>query len=350
MIGRITFPAALMALTILMPASGPAAVAAASVAACAPRDGVQFVCGVASAEDLVRLAGTNWVVTSSFNMRPDLPAGPGPLLAVTVDTHQVHTLYPAADATVKWDSKLFADCPAPPKFISTQGINVRALGAGRFRIYATNHAERESIEVIDVEVAGGALRASWRGCLVLPRGVEPNGVAPLPGEDLVVTGGAKVGGGVAIWRARKGWREVPTLVGRTNGVEASPDGKWVYVAASDQETVIRFPADSDMSQRQTVRVGFHTDNLRWGDDGMLYVAGPVFPAGTAGALACFRKRVCDAGYAAAKIDPETLTSKELLRSPGLSGTFGAATTALTVGDQIWMGTFYGDRLAIVTTP
>lgn len=304
---------------------------------------MQFICGVERPEDLVRLGKTKWVIATSFQM-------PGPLRAIAIDTHEVRTLYPAADATANWDRKLYPGCSTPPQPLSTHGLAIRRLSAQRFRVYAINHGQRQSIEIVDVEMRDGKPRAAWRGCVLAPAstwtqptgGPSPNGVAPLAGDDFVIAGGAKTG--VAIWRAGRGWSEISAAPKGTNGVETSPARKWIFVAVSNAETVVRFAADADMSELQTVAAHFHTDNLRWGEDGLLYVAGPIF--GADGASNCL-KGSCDVGFGVMSIDPKNLQTREIMRSDGIPGVFGGATTALRVGNELWLGSFIGDRIAII---
>src|SRR5262249_17265795 len=71
-----------------------------------------FVCGLSNAEDLIRLPGTPWVLASELNMdalsgSPPTRYGPGPLMAVQIDTRQVHSVYPSADSSVDWDRKAY---------------------------------------------------------------------------------------------------------------------------------------------------------------------------------------------------------------------------------------------------
>jgi hypothetical protein len=46
-----------------------------------------------------------------------------------------------------------------------------------------------------------------------------------------------------------------------------------------------------------------------------------------------------------RIDPATLQTRDVVRHPG-GPTFGAASTALRIGDEYWFGTPHGDRIAI----
>jgi hypothetical protein len=47
-----------------------------------------------------------------------------------------------------------------------------------------------------------------------------------------------------------------------------------------------------------------------------------------------------------KINPETLAVREIVRLPNEQA-FGAGTVAVEVGKDLWIGSFRGDRIAIV---
>src|SRR5258708_22834623 len=81
-------------------------------------------------------------------------------------------------------------------------------------------------------------------------------------------------GGVLIWRPKTGWRTVPgaASISADNGIEASADGRQLFVAGWGDQTVVRRPVEGE-GRREVIKTGFHTDNLRWGPDGYLYAAG-----------------------------------------------------------------------------
>jgi hypothetical protein len=74
------------------------------------------------------------------------------------------------------------------------------------------------------------------------------------------------------------------------------------------------------------------DNIRWAADGSLLAAGQ---GGKPGAQTSN----------IVKINPETLAVRDVIREPA-SPAFGAGTVAVEVGNQIWVGSFRGDRIAI----
>jgi hypothetical protein len=50
-----------------------------------------------------------------------------------------------------------------------------------------------------------------------------------------------------------------------------------------------------------------------------------------------------------KIDPSTLAVTDVLNRPD-DATFAGNTTAIEVGDKLWLGSYRGDRIAIIPAP
>jgi hypothetical protein len=47
-----------------------------------------------------------------------------------------------------------------------------------------------------------------------------------------------------------------------------------------------------------------------------------------------------------EIDPAGMTARQLVRRPD-DGSFSAGTVAVEVGDRLWIGSFQGDRIALL---
>lgn len=106
---------------------------------------------------------------------------------------------------------------------------------------------------------------------------QPNDLAIAPNDTIYASD--------PDWNASKGqiWmlttdgklRNVAHNLGTTNGIEVSPDGKWLYVNESIQRNVWKFPihADGSLGEKQLVKQfpdhGF--DGMRCDVDGNLYV-------------------------------------------------------------------------------
>jgi hypothetical protein len=314
-------------------------------AACDTKD-PSMICGFKSPEDLIRLPGTPWAVASQLNMDVKPPyAHPvftfrhAPLMAVRTDTHEVMPLFPGAGSGTDWDSKTYPACKTPPKELTSHGLNVKPLGKDKFRLFVVNHGERQSVEIVDVAATGKDLKAVWRGCLMAPEGMTfPNSVAPLPDGGLVLSGS-----GLRVWHQGGGWRNIGNVPG-SNGVEISPDGNAIYVNDYEAQLIEKLDLDGKVI-KSTPKLDFQPDNLRWGDDGALYVAGTITSAEQEASMACFEPAGCKIGFVSARVDPGTLAVTDVVRSAGIPN-FGIATVTLKVGDAVWIGTVGADHILV----
>jgi hypothetical protein len=110
------------------------------------------------------------------------------------------------------------------------------------------------------------------------------------------------------------------------------------------QTVVRLPLDGK-TKPAVIKTGFHTDNLRYGSDGLLYAAGQRDTMPNLFACAPNTSRHCTSPFAVLRIDPATLRTREVVNHPG-GPNFGASSTALRIGNEFWFGTSHGDRIAI----
>jgi hypothetical protein len=259
------------------------------------------------------------------------------------------------------DTTTFGACPGAPdeaKF-SAHGLALRVGAASEHTLYVVHHGERESVEVFKLETGAPAPTLTWVGCVVYPAGAFGNGVAPLPGDafaasEFIFTTDPKAidklaagepEGGTLVWKPKSGWEEISeaAAISADNGVAASPDGKHLFVAGTGDETVVRLSLDGTNS-RAVIKTGFHTDNLRWGSDGFLYASGARDTVSNLLACAPNTKQLCTSPFSVLRIDAMTLQTREVIHHPG-APTFGAASTALRIGDEYWFATPHGDRIA-----
>jgi hypothetical protein len=328
-------------------------------AACASDAGLKFICGLVNAEDLVQLPGTPWIVASGLAEGEN--AG-GHLYLVNARDHRVQTLLPG-HVGYRQDTETFGGCPGAPdeSRFSAHGLGLRVGRASQHTLYVVHHGERESVEVFKLQVGPAAPDLTWVGCVVYPAGVLGNGVAALPDDAFAASAflattdpkaldkltAGQPEGGMLIWRPQTGWEDVAgaAAISADNGVAASPDGKQLFVAGTGDETVVRLSIDGTPNDVTAIGTGFHADNLRWGSDGFLYAAGARDTVQNLLACAPNQDRHCSSPFSVLRIDPVTLDAKEVVRQSG-SPEFGAASTALRIGDEYWLGTPHGDRIAI----
>ena len=346
-------------LSILLAAALAMSMPAAAQAACDPADGLTFICGLTNAEDLVQVPGTPWIIASGIANGEE---SGGHLYLVNARDRTFQVLLPG-HVTYRQDSETFAGCDGAPdetKF-TAHGLDLSAGPASEHTLYVVHHGERESVEVFKLKAGAQAPTLTWVGCVLYPAGVKGNGVAALPGGAFAATNffrtddpkstdklmAGEPEGGLLIWRPKTGWEDVPeaAAISADNGVAALPDGKEIFVAGTGDETVVRLPLNGIPGGRAVIRTGFRTDNLRWGSDGFLYAAGARDTLANLFACAPNTKQRCTNPFSVMRIDPVTLQTREVFRNPG-GPSFGAASTALRIGGEYWLGTPHGDRIAI----
>ena len=326
---------------------------------CNPAGKLDFVCGPLNSEDLVQVPGTAWIVASGMDGGS---AGPrGALHLVNTADKSWKVLFPDGNPRMRWSKAVYGDCPSPPDLgkFSAHGLNLRPGKNGMDTLYVVNHGGRESIEIFALDAKGAEPIVTWAGCAVMPAHTWPNAVAPLPDGGMVVTdmfdpqdpkapdkmAAGENTGAVYEWHPHKGFTLVPgSQMSGDNGIEVSRDGKWIYVAAWGNKAVVRLSRGSGPVRRDTLPVGFLADNLRWASDGQLMVAGQDVPVKQV--FGCFQSHDsrCTQPWRIVRWDTAAMTLKPLASEAG-NPEFGDATTGLQIGDNMFVGTFRGDRIA-----
>jgi hypothetical protein len=316
-----------------------------------------YISGPVNAEDLVVAPGGEWVLTSGMT-GPTAPLGR--LYAVSVSDGACNEIYPYR-ATAALDAERFSQQPdLNPLEFRPHGIDVSLTPDGRAELYVVNHGGNESVEVfaIDLDEARPALK--WIGGVRLPGSAAGNDVAAVDDGFVVSTVGDPQGraqvsveeamagadtGGVLEWSADTGWRALPgTSINTANGVAVSADGDWLFIGGWNSQCVKRVRRGGSDPEAVTVAVDMMVDNLTWAASGKLLAAGTYgttvedFLAGHFGPnpRLGIPSRVMS-------VDPYTLATETLIDYG--PDTFGAATTALQVGREIWVGTARDQGLA-----
>ena len=357
---------------LLMLIASPMGATAADTAAdtCAPDGELKFICGVGGPEDLVPLPGGRWIVTGGM-----------------AENSGLHLINVAAKTAERWMPKPmdpasppYQACPSPPAMdeFRAHGLSLRDRGQGRATLYVVNHGGRvpptftigtggrETIEVFDVDTGGAKPTLSWIGCVSLPMGLAANSVTSTPDGALLFTvfmhpgmrfldymAGRPTG---AVYQWRPGEEGISRIWGTeltgNNGIEASPDGKIIYVVGSGGINVFSNTIPAKLLHHVPVTDG-STDNLRWAD-GRLIVAGLKSTAdedcidvmkGMSGELG----EKCIPGYFVAAMDPATLKMTTLAAGTGRKSYTGVA-TGLPVGTTLWLGSFNADKVAYRALP
>jgi hypothetical protein len=300
------------------------------------------VCNQQGPEDLLLLPGGQWVVAGAF-------MGAGGLRLINVRDRVSVTAYPSPSATIRPDSRSYPACPGPPgtggAAFTTHGLYLQEGGGGVHKLFVVGHGARESIEVFDVDMRGARPAFTWIGCAIAPDPIGLNSVRALPDGGFVATNFLARGGGAAEreqlmsgnrngelweWHAASGWRKVPgSEASGANGIEISNDGRWYYVAAWGSQSFFRLSRGLAAPVRNEISLGFRVDNIHWTRNGRLLAAGQGAGASVV-----------------VEIDPGPMTAREVMRRPD-DGSFTAGTVAAEVDGRLWIGSFQGDRIAVV---
>jgi hypothetical protein len=320
-----------------------------------PSGGLSFICGVQNPEDLVVVPNTRWMIASGM--------APGSGLHI-VDTQAktARNLYAAGTANARADKTKYASCPGPldAKQAVLHGLSLRSAPGGRYTIYATNHGGRESVEVWELDASGATPSATWIGCVLTPNSMALNSVAAfsdgslvatvliLPGQSFEDAFAQKNTGVVLAWKpGDKTFQTLPgTELSANNGIETSPDDREFYVASTTTKRIIAFARNGPYKPLRTAQLKeFGPDNVRWTADNRLITAGMIDDEPACGGAPKTEAGIrCPRGYVVVTIDPKTMAVTEIARGPATPSFTGTA-IAMRVGNELWLGSFFADRIA-----
>ena len=305
------------------------------------------------------MPSTPWIIASGL---ADAEHSGGHIYLVNRQDRSLQVLLPG-HVVYRQDSATFGACPGAPdetKF-SAHGLSLRAGPASEATLYVVHHGERESVEVFTLTAGPAAPSLTWVGCVLYPAGVFTNGVAALPDGAFAATiflrtddpkaaeklTAGQPEGGVLIWRPKTGWEDVPGAAASPRTMALPP--RRMASSSSWRERGTRpwsaCRSTAQQESRAVIKTGFHTDNLRWGSDGFLYAAGARDSVANLFACAPNTTRRCTNPFSVLRIDPVTLQTREVVHHSG-TPSFGAASTALRIGNEYWFATPHGDRIAI----
>lgn len=302
------------------------------------------VCNQEAPEDLVAL-GSQWVVAGAY-------AGAGGVRLIRISDRTSHLAYPAAAAANRPDTRTYPDCPGPPgqggAEFTTHGVYVEPGNGPVYKVFVVGHGARESIEVLQVDTAPAMPAVTWLGCVIAPDPIGLNSVRGLSDGGFLTTNflprggtreatqrmlGGERNGELWEWHTASGWQKVPgSEAAGANGVELSDDGRTLYVAAWGSQSFFRLSRGATPPVRDEIPLGFRVDNIHWARDGSLYAVGQAGQS-----------------WKAVKINPSTLAVTEVMTQPDTPA-FGAGTAVVEVGNTLWVGSFRGNRIAIVPLP
>lgn len=338
-----------------VPESAPAA-----AGDCAAEAGAEYICGPINAEDLLRLGDSDWVLVSGMSgeLAGD-PAIQGKLHLLNRADRTWELLFPGPTPALVLDSSAYPQCPGP---LDTTNFSVHGLalqettpGSSQYRLYITSHGAREAIETFLVDAGGAKPAVTWTGCIPMPANSWNNSLVILDdggfratqfmastnGIERVLAG--EITGHVWEWHPGGAVMAIAgTELAGPNGIAMSEDGTTLYVAAFGAQAIARFDLSTLPPEKTMIPLGITPDNVRWSERGTLLTAGGNNAAdcGT---------EPCAGGWSVWEIDPATLAAQRLAGMPA-GVALSSASSALQLGGELWVGTYGGDRIAILPLP
>jgi sugar lactone lactonase YvrE len=150
-------------------------------------------------------------------------------------------------------------------------------------------------------------------------------------------------GKVYRWTASGGFVVEPgSAMPAPNGIEKGLDENTLYIASFFGNEVRRLDLKRGEITGRTTTIE-HPDNLTWSPDGKLLVG-----AHTDSTIELMRCRnvpvgACGAAFEVVSIDPQSMAQFVILAHRGAP--IGGVSVALRIADEIYLGSFAGDRIA-----
>ena len=321
---------------------------------CESMNGTSVHCGYKNPEDLVLVPGGDALIVSElggFLLDP-----PGELSMLNLGSGERQTIMiDWTGADMAWGDE---SCGVPDiAAFSPHGIDLITRPDGRHQLLVVNHGKREAVEFFELHKPEGRWSLIWRGCALPPGDPYINDVAALKDGGFYVTHmfdksiplefvfwrvakGEKIGW-VWEWQRDSGFHKLAgSDLAVPNGIAVSADNSKIYVNDYlGNKTVSIDPRAGEISGSVAVQ---HPDNVTVDDEGYLWIASHTHD---------LLEQSCDAvtqgpcllPYAVVKVDPASMKSEVVFKESGPP--MGYSTVALKVGDQVFMGSAHGDRVA-----
>ncbi len=323
-----------------------------SAGRCPPAEGLHFICGPVASEDLVRVPGTRWLISSGLNV-----GAAAHLYLIDTRDQSASPLFPVDTPRMTLDRKLTPQCSGPPDLsrLSTDGLALRSGAGGRHLLYAANHGDRVAIELFQVDAGGERPRVSWVGCMPLPAHSLANSVAALPGEGILVTSfydptdekkawaamaRGENTGRLLEWHVGSGFRDVSGVaVSGANGLELNAEGTVMYVSAWSARKIVVISRRAEVSRE--IPLDFMPDNIHRLEDGSLLVGGQKTEVQKIAACGA----QCPQPWVVVRVDPKSGSVSQLLEGKGTEAV-NYACGGVVVNDTLYV-TARGDRRIVV---
>ena len=316
------------------------------------------ICEFTNPEDIVALPGDQAILIGEYGASAEVS---GRLVVFELESEQQHTVYRgeqgAGTAEAGWGDP---SCTEPPgKAFNSHGIDLIRRDDGRLQLLVIQHGSREAVELFEVIGAGTEWQVEWRGCVPSPPNASLNSVAAISNGDFFTTQmiplephiDLKQGvpryitGHAFAWsQSEATFRKIGGTDGAMpNGIVVSPDGRFIYMNATAENTVRKVDVASG---RELARAMVHTpDNARWAPDGRILISSLAEDLTGKDLADCMsiKRGACTIPFKIVALDPESMTIVETLyASDGVP--MGAGTVGLQVGTDLFIGSFHGDRI------
>jgi hypothetical protein len=324
---------------------------------CEPNANARPICIFTNPEDMVPLPGDEAILIGEYGA--SAADHSGGLVVFELEGETRKTVFKGGErpaiAAAGWGDP---SCTEPPgRQFNSHGIDLVRRNDQRLQLLVVQHGGREAIEFFEVLGSGKDWAVVWRGCVLAPADASLNEVAGLPDGTFFTT---KIGslpraldfdeglptdptGHAFVWNADKGFRKVEGTDGvLPNGITTSPDGRFLFMNASGENSIRKIELASG---REVGRATVATpDNVTWSPDGRLLVASLIgFNPEDFAACGALTHGACAIPFEIVAIDPETMTSLGVVyASDGVS--MGAGTVGLQIGQELFIGSFKGDRV------
>ena len=325
---------------------------------CTSSHNIHTYCGFQGPEDLVHVPDTSFLIVSQYGGHID--RRPSDLVSFNIDTQAKKLILPKHPSEYPsyplWGQET---CTTPPLYYSPHGIDLSRRPDGDLMLLVVNHAELDSVQFFKVLKEDLTLSLEWRGCVIMSEDIKLNDVAALPNGGFVIPA-LKVRSlqsepeyspeiNLLRWSEDTGLQTVLSpQTGYGNGIAVTNDGDFVFINDTLGSRVMKVSLVENKLIAETPLAS--PDNSSWSNEGQLIVVSILFNS-PEDLERCDqnKKGPCDIAFMVTSLDPETMSKKILFRHDG-SKYFGGTTVAVQVGDALYLGSAFGDRIAKIMMP
>ncbi len=316
--------------------------------------GVDVICDIVKPEDIEPIPGSRWLLVSELGNGADRP---GRIVLVDPDTKEKRILIEGKPQVAEGESIL--SCGPPPEKLSPRGFHLSTAADGGLRLLVISGTR---IERFKGKAEEDDVAFAWDGCVTIDKEISANDVAALGDDGLVVSHmftpprtsmtdwkfilGFNTGAAYA-WTKDAGWKRIPNSdVSFGNGIQVDPKTQRIYIASMYAQRIVAIDKDGG-NRQETPRLPIQNDNLSWSADGKLIGSGHSgFPVRGTAKCRDLGGAPCGFPFSIVQIDPSTLAFETLFANE--KPTIPGASVAVRLGNALYLGTAFGDRITKVT--